>query len=111
MNSPGEKTLPAADTLALGDKLTIVVEALADGKMRVTSLAWEDARVLLPNQVLELRTMGKRVRVVKKERHPDAGDLPMVAAVGCYDFVDDTAAEPTALELGAAARAAGPSGY
>lgn len=82
--------LTAADTLALGDKLTLVIEALPDGKMRVTSASWEDARVLLPNQVLELRTMSKRVRVAKKDRLHDAGDPPVVPAVGCYDFVDDT---------------------
>jgi hypothetical protein len=86
--------LPAADTLALTENTNIVLEGLPDGKIRATSRAWDEAKVLQPNQVLEVRSMGlgKRLRVAVKDRFPDAKDPPVVPVHGCYDFVDDTAA-------------------
>ncbi len=32
--------------------------------------------MILPDQVLELRMLAGRVRVARKARHPDAGELP-----------------------------------
>ena len=37
------------------DKATIAVEAAPEGRMRVGAAAWEDARVILKGEVLELR--------------------------------------------------------
>jgi hypothetical protein len=43
------------EKLATSDKATIVVERLTDGKMRVTSGSWDGEKVILRDQVLEVR--------------------------------------------------------
>lgn len=45
-------------TLLVADKATVVMEATKDGKIRLTGATWEDARVVLPGQVLEARNIG-----------------------------------------------------
>jgi hypothetical protein len=39
--------------------------------------AWEDARVILKDQVLELRNMDRRIRVARKDREHDDHDVPV----------------------------------
>ena len=41
------------------EKVTMVFEAIGDGKVRVTSQVWDDARVILADQALEVTGMGK----------------------------------------------------
>jgi hypothetical protein len=48
----GEKVL---EKLATSDKATIVIERQSDGKMRVTSGSWDREKVILHDQVLEVR--------------------------------------------------------
>jgi hypothetical protein len=43
------------EKLATSDKATIVVERQIDGKMRVTSGSWDGEKVILRDQVLEVR--------------------------------------------------------
>jgi len=43
------------EKLATGDKPTIVIECQPDGKMRVTSGSWDGEKVILRDQVLEVR--------------------------------------------------------
>ena len=50
------------------DKVSVVFERLADGKIRVTTSCWEDAKVLLPNQVLEVAIVGKQVGLVRVDK-------------------------------------------
>jgi hypothetical protein len=45
------------EKLATGDKATIVVERQSDGKMRVTSGSWDGEKVILRDQVLEVRNV------------------------------------------------------
>jgi hypothetical protein len=45
------------EKLATSDKATIVVERQSDGKMRVTSGSWDGEKVILRDQVLEVRNV------------------------------------------------------
>jgi hypothetical protein len=40
--------------LLKADRVSVVFERLPDGKIRVTTSSWDDAKVILPNQVLEV---------------------------------------------------------
>jgi hypothetical protein len=48
------------EKLATSDKATIVVERQSDGKMRVTSGSWDGEKVILKDQVLEVRNVEGR---------------------------------------------------
>jgi hypothetical protein len=50
------------DVLLKADKVSVVFERIADGKIRVTTSSWDDAKVIWPNQVLEVATIGKAGR-------------------------------------------------
>lgn len=50
-----------ADTLLKSDAVTLAARAEKSGHIRLTCAAWEDARVLLPGQVLEVRWMDGQV--------------------------------------------------
>jgi hypothetical protein len=56
------------------DKATIVIERLTGGKMRVTSGSWDGVKVILRDQVLEVRNVDGRLHVARKERRPDEWD-------------------------------------
>jgi hypothetical protein len=45
--------------------------------MKATS--WDDAKTILPDQVLEVRSIDGRLRFARKGREPDAGDQPKKA--------------------------------
>ena len=56
------------------EKHTLVVEGLGDGKIRVNASGWDDAKVLLPDEVLEVRANGKQLCVLTKPGQPDEVD-------------------------------------
>ena len=56
-----ENTLPAVEPLAVSDKCTLVLEKLADGKIRVTSTSLVEDKVILAGQVLEVRSFDGRL--------------------------------------------------
>ena len=41
------------EILLKADKVSVVFERTAEDKIRVTTMSWDDAKVILPNQVLE----------------------------------------------------------
>lgn len=82
-----DQGLPAVEPLSLSDKCTLVLEKLADGKIRVTSSSLVDDKVILPDQVLEVRSLDGRMRVARKARLPDAGDPPKTPST--YDPYGD----------------------
>jgi len=47
-------TMETRDVLLKADRASVVFERLADGKIRVTTSSWSDAKVIMPNQVLEV---------------------------------------------------------
>ena len=67
----GEKVI---EKLATSDRITIVIDRQPDGKMRVTSGSWDGEKVILRDQVLEVRyaTSESRLHVSRKlKRHDD----------------------------------------
>ena len=54
------------EILLKADKVTLTFERTAESKIRVTTTSWDDAKVILPNQVLEVATIGKQVGFVSR---------------------------------------------
>jgi hypothetical protein len=50
-----------SDIMAKTEEVTIVLEPLADGKIRCTGRPWDDGVTLLKDQVPEVRAVGKQV--------------------------------------------------
>jgi hypothetical protein len=67
----------ALEKLAKIGKVMVSLEALPDGKIRVNTSAWGDAKVLLHNEVLEVRAIDGQLRLARKERFHDDGDPPV----------------------------------
>ena len=56
------------DVLLKADKVSVALERLEDGKTRATTASWDDAKVLLPNQVLAVASIGKQVGLVRVDK-------------------------------------------
>ena len=56
------------EVLLKADKVSVVFERLADGKIRVTASSWDDAKVILPHQVLEVAIVSKQVALVRVDK-------------------------------------------
>ena len=72
-----------SQVLLKADKVSVVFERLADGKIRVTTMSWDDAKVILPNQVLEAAIIGKQVGLVRVDKpiaYLDIDDTGLVGA-------------------------------
>ena len=59
------------EKLATSDKISIVVERQPDGKLRVTSGSWDGEKVILHDQVLEVRNVDGRLHIARKPREYD----------------------------------------
>ena len=71
------------EILLKADKVSVVFERTADGKIRATTTSWDDAKVISPNQVLEVAVIGKQVwlvRVDKPVAYLDIDDTGLVEA-------------------------------
>ena len=53
------------EVLLKADKVSVVFERLADGKIRATASSWDDAKAISPNQVLAVASIGKQVGLVR----------------------------------------------
>jgi hypothetical protein len=58
----------AREVLLKADKVSVVFERLADGKIRVTASSWDDAKVILAHQVLEVAIVSKQVALVRVDK-------------------------------------------
>jgi hypothetical protein len=76
-----KNTLPVVEPLALTDGTKLVLEKLADGKIKVTSASFVEENVILADQVLEVRFFEGKIRIARKERLPDANDPPRVPSM------------------------------
>ena len=56
------------EVLLKADKVTLTFERTAESKIRVTTTSWDDAKVILPYQVLEVAIVGKQVGLVRVEK-------------------------------------------
>ena len=69
--------------LLKADKVSVVFERLADGKIRVTTSSWDDAEIIFPSQVLEVAIIGKQVGLVLVDKpiaYLDIDDTGLVEA-------------------------------
>ena len=58
--------MDSRDVLATVDKpLTVVLEPLGEGKIRVRTSSWDQEAVILESQVLEAVALGKSLRLVR----------------------------------------------
>ena len=83
-----ENTLALVEPLAVTDRTTLVPERIADGKIRVISTPLVEDEVILADQVPEIRSLGGRIRIARKERQPDVGDPRQVPST--YDSYKPT---------------------
>lgn len=67
MPSP-TKVKIAPQTLLKADTVTLAAAATKDGKLRLTCNAWEDARVILVDQVVELRCERGQIVITRKPK-------------------------------------------
>jgi hypothetical protein len=65
------------EKLATTEKTTIAIAREVGGKVRVTSGSWEGEKVILKDQVLEVRNVDGRLHVSRKARKPDEWDPPI----------------------------------
>jgi hypothetical protein len=70
-SAAGERIEPVLEVLALCDNTQVVIARMPDGKLRATSKSWDQAKVILPDQVLEVRMGGGRIRVARKQKRRD----------------------------------------
>ena len=71
------------EVLLKADKVSVVFERIADGKIRVTTISWDDAKVIWPNQALEAAMIGKQVGLVRVDKpiaYLDIDDTGLVEA-------------------------------
>jgi hypothetical protein len=80
-NSSWSRPMPflTLETLLVTEKTTLSFERVEGGKIRVKASSWDDAKVILPDQVLEVRSIDGRLRFARKGRDPDQGDQPKKA--------------------------------
>lgn len=71
----GEKIDTVLETLAFTEDTQIILKRLPEGKIQATSKSWDEAKVVLPDQVLEIRLADGRIRIARKEKKRDTGDL------------------------------------
>jgi hypothetical protein len=75
--------LETREILLKADKVSMVFERIDGGKIRATATSWDDAKVILPNQVLEVATIGKQVALVRIDKpiaYLDIDDTGLVGA-------------------------------
>lgn len=69
---------PVIEILAIADDTQVVLAKLPDGKFKATSKSWDEGKVFLPGQVLEIRMVGDRLRIARKVKHSDEHDRPAI---------------------------------
>ena len=62
------KTMISLEPLLKAEKVTIIFDAIGDDKVRVTSPGWDDAKVILADQALEVTGMGKTLVAARVQR-------------------------------------------
>ena len=75
-SAAGEKIDPVLETLCFSDDTQIVLSKLTDGKFKATSKSWDEGKVILPHQVLEVRLVDGRIHgrpaTASRARAPDS---------------------------------------
>ena len=71
------------ERLGTTESTTLVLTREAGGKIRVTSLLWPEPKVILKDEVLEVRNVDGRLHIARKARYHDEWD-PKVAPYDPY---------------------------
>ena len=67
------------EKLATTERTTIAIAREVGGKVRVTSGSWDGEKVILKDEVLEVRNVDGRLYVARKAKKPDEWDRPIPA--------------------------------
>jgi hypothetical protein len=65
------------EKLATTEKTTIAIAREVGGKIRVTSGSWDGEKVILKDQILEVRNVDGRLYVARKAKKHDEWDPPI----------------------------------
>ncbi|MGA7232097.1 MAG: hypothetical protein WBX95_14350 [Xanthobacteraceae bacterium] len=65
------RSIPSLASRARVEVTTLVLERAPEGKICVTSGFWEDEKVFLRDQALEVRNAEGRLHLAREERQPD----------------------------------------
>lgn len=65
------------DPLYVGERLTVVFEAIGSDKVRCTTSSWTDAVVIRAEEALEVLALGKRLYLCRGERPASYLNLDM----------------------------------
>jgi len=79
---PGVR-MKTREILLKADRIVLALERLEGGKIRAVATSWDDAKVISPNQVLEVAVIGKQVRLVQVDKpvaYLDIDDTGLVEA-------------------------------
>ena len=71
------------EILLKSDRVMLHLERIEGGKIRATTSTWDDAKVILANQVLEVAIIGKQVGLVRVDKpiaYLDIDDTGLVEA-------------------------------
>jgi hypothetical protein len=71
-----EKLEKVLERLATTEKTTIAIAREEGGKIRVKLSTWADEKVILKDEVLEVRNVDGRLHIARKARKPDEWDPP-----------------------------------
>jgi hypothetical protein len=67
------------EKLAVSEKTSLILAREEGGKIRVTSDSWDGEKVILKDQILEVRNVDGRLYVARKAKRPDEWDQPIPA--------------------------------
>ena len=56
------------DPLYIGEKVTVSLEAIGDGKVRVNTSSWDNAAVILDEEALQVFAIQKRLYLCRGEK-------------------------------------------
>ena len=70
------------EILLKADRIVLALERLEGGKIRALARSWDDAKVISPNQVLEVAVIGKQVRLVQVDKPVAYLDIDDIRACG-----------------------------
>jgi hypothetical protein len=72
-----DSTQKVLERLATSDKVTLVVERLLNGNMRVASGSWDNEKLILRDEMIEVRNVNGRLHIARKLRRHDEWDPPI----------------------------------
>jgi hypothetical protein len=67
------------EKLTVSEKTSLILAREVGGKIRVTSGSWEGEKIILKDQVLEIRNVDGRLYIARKAKKPDEWDPPIPA--------------------------------